>query len=98
MRQSLTRVQAYYYDEFADKIQEQIDDYYEDGFELVDIQYFGMDDEDRDCHAFLLFQEFNKDYEEKCCGKREMDTRCNKKQGRVEGNSGCQKRGENSCG
>ena len=61
MRQSIIHVQTRNYENLALEIQKQIDEYYEDMYYLADIQYFGMEDQDCDCHAFLLFHEFTED-------------------------------------
>lgn len=97
MRQIFTHVQEYYYKDLAHEIQNQIDDYYEDGYYLIDIQYFGIEKEEGECHAFLLFEADKNHHQECCYGGEEMDTRCNKAQRCFERSSPCEERGKNSC-
>jgi hypothetical protein len=97
MRQTSVYVRAIYNIDLTDEINKKIDEQFKAGYYLFDIQYFGIEGEDCYCHAFLLFHEFNVDYEERCYGERELDTRCSKAQGGIKGNSRCQERGKDSC-
>jgi len=81
MKQTVVLVQEMYFDDLQDSIQGAIDDYNDDGYCLVDIQYFNMENEDVECSAFLLFNEVG--YGEK------VDSRGNKASRCFEGHARC---------
>lgn len=96
MRQAVAHVNAFFYKDLALEIQDQIDEFYLEGYYLIDIQYFGMKEQDINCHAFLLFEQ-DENYHEECCYGREMDTECDKETRCPKRSPSCQERGKNSC-
>jgi len=57
MKQYFVHIQKSYYDELVQQIEIEIAAHNDEGFVLVDIQYFNMENDSSQIDAFLLFNE-----------------------------------------